>query len=120
MRSLSLQLVKKFSYCYETRKYISVRKSWSVERGESIHNVTSYFFNGHFNIMGEERKVYRVLVENPEGKRPLGRPRHRWDENGFYGDWLGGMEWIQLAHSRGRWRDLVNTVMKFRVLAPRS
>jgi hypothetical protein len=71
MRSLSLQLVKKFSYCYETRKFISVRKSWSVERGESIHNVTSYLFNSHFNIMGEERKVYRVLVKTPKERDHL-------------------------------------------------
>jgi hypothetical protein len=54
--------------------------------------------------MGEDRKVYRVLVKKPEGKRPLGRPRRRWD--GIIMDlreigW-GSVEWIQLAQDRGR------------------
>jgi hypothetical protein len=44
---------------------------------------------GHVARMGEERKVYKVLMGKPEGKRPLGSPRHRWDQNGSYGDWLG-------------------------------
>jgi hypothetical protein len=39
--------------------------------------------------MGEERKMYRDLVGKSEGKRPLERPRHRWDQNGSYGEWLG-------------------------------
>jgi len=69
-----------------------------------------------------ERKVYKVLVGKPEGKRPLGRPRRRWD--GIRMDlreigW-GSVEWIQLAQDRDRWRALVNTVMNLRVLAPRS
>jgi hypothetical protein len=72
--------------------------------------------------MGEERKVYRVLVGKSEGKRPLGRPRVRW-ENGIRMDlkeigwWI---EWIQLARDGSRWWSLVNTVMNLRVLAPRS
>jgi hypothetical protein len=73
--------------------------------------------------MREKRKVYRVLGGKPEGKRPLGRPRSRWE----YGtrkylmeiNWVG-VEWIQLAQDRDRWRALVNTVMNLRVLAPRS
>jgi hypothetical protein len=69
-----------------------------------------------------ERKVYEVLMGKPEGKRPLGRPRRRW-ENGIRMDlrkigW-GSVEWIQLAQDRDRWRALVNTVMKLWVLAPR-
>jgi hypothetical protein len=64
--------------------------------------------------MREERKMYRVLVEKPEGKKPVGRPRGRW-ENGW-----GSVEWIQLDQDRSRWRSLVNTVMNLRVLAPRS
>jgi hypothetical protein len=67
--------------------------------------------------------VYNVLVRNPEGKRPLGRPRRR-GEDGIRMD-LGkicwrGVEWIQLARDRYRWRTLVNTVMNLRVLVPRS
>jgi hypothetical protein len=73
--------------------------------------------------MGEGRNVYRVLVGKPEGKRPLGRPRRRW-EDGTKMDlreigW-GGVEWIHLAQDRNRWRALVNAVMNLRVLAPRS
>jgi hypothetical protein len=73
--------------------------------------------------MGEERKVYRVLVGKPEGKRPLGRPRRR-RENGIKMDlreigW-GSVEWIQLAQGRGRCRALVNNVMNLRALAPRN
>jgi hypothetical protein len=73
--------------------------------------------------MGEERNVYRVLMGKPEEKRPLERPRRRWEvgirmdvkEN----DW-GSVNWIQLTQDRDRWRALVNTVMNLRVLAPRS
>ena len=68
--------------------------------------------------MGERRGVYRILVGKPEGKRPLGRPRHRWEDNikmnlqevGF-----GGMNWIDLAQVRDRWQALVNVVMNIRV-----
>jgi hypothetical protein len=71
--------------------------------------------------MGEERNVYRVLIGKSEGKRPLGRPRHRW-EVGIRMDlreigW-GSVDWIQLAQDRDRWQALVNTVMNLRVLAP--
>jgi hypothetical protein len=73
--------------------------------------------------MGEERNVYRVLMGKPEGKRPLVRPRRRW-EDGIRMDlreigW-GSVDWIQLAQDTDRWRAVVNTVMNLRVLAPRS
>jgi hypothetical protein len=72
---------------------------------------------------GEERNVYRVLMGKPEGQRPLGRPRRRW-EDGIIMDlkdtgW-GSVDWIQLAQDRDRWLAVVNTVMNLRVLAPRS
>jgi hypothetical protein len=72
--------------------------------------------------MREESKVYKVLVGKPKGKRPLERPRRRWEDGirmdlrGI--DW-GSVYWIQLAQDRGRWRAFVNTVMNLRVLAPR-
>jgi hypothetical protein len=73
--------------------------------------------------MGEEREVYKVLVGKPKGKRPLGRPRHRW-EDGIRMDLreigLGCVDWIRLSHDRDRWRVVVSVVMNLRVLAPRS
>jgi hypothetical protein len=62
--------------------------------------------------MGEERGVYRVLAGKPEGKRPLGRHRRRWD---FQELEFGGMDWIGLAQGRDRWRVIVNAVMNLRV-----
>jgi hypothetical protein len=73
--------------------------------------------------MGEERKVYKVLVGKPAGKRPLGRPRRRW-EDGIKMDLreigLGDVDWIRLAQDRDRWWAVVSAVMNLRVLAPRS
>jgi hypothetical protein len=70
-----------------------------------------------------ERRVYKVLVGKPEGKRSLGKPRRRW-EDGVRMDLreigLGGMGWIRLAQDRDRWWAVVSAVMNLRVLAPRS
>jgi hypothetical protein len=68
---------------------------------------------GHVARVGEGRGVYRILVGRPEGKRPLGRPRRRWEnsikldlrEIGIY-----GAKWIQLAQDRVQWRAFVYTV----------
>ena len=73
---------------------------------------------GHVACMGEEREVYRVLVGKPEGKRPLGRRRHRWvdiirmdlQEVG-----CGYMDWIGLAQDRDRWRTLVSAIINLRI-----
>jgi hypothetical protein len=73
---------------------------------------------GHVARMGEKRNAYRLLVEKPEVKRPLGRPRHTCVDNiktdlGEFG-W-DGMNWIGLVHDRDKWRALVNAVMNLRV-----
>jgi hypothetical protein len=68
--------------------------------------------------MREKRITYRILVGKPEGKRPLGRPRHRWMDNikmDFDEIELGGMDWIDLVEDKDHWRALVNTVMNLRV-----
>jgi hypothetical protein len=68
--------------------------------------------------MGEKRNTCKVLVGKPEGKRPLGRPRRKWEDNTRMDHreigW-GGMDWIDLAQNRDQWRAVVNTVMNLRV-----
>jgi hypothetical protein len=65
-----------------------------------------------------ENKACRILVGKPEGKRPLGRPRRRWEDNSKMDlteiGW-DGMDWIDVAQDRDQWRALVNTVMNLRV-----
>jgi len=68
--------------------------------------------------MGERKGVYRVLVGKPEGKRPLGRPRCRWEDNikmDLQEVGCEGTDWISLAQDRYRWQALVNALMNFRV-----
>jgi hypothetical protein len=73
---------------------------------------------GHIARLGRKRNAYRILVGKPEGWRPLGRPRQRWNENieidireiGYV-----GIDWIHLVQDRDQWRALVKTAMNFRV-----
>jgi hypothetical protein len=67
---------------------------------------------------GEGRGVYRVLVERPEGKRPLGRPVRRWEDNiklDLKEIGIDGVNWIQMAQNRVQWLAFVHTMMKLRV-----
>jgi len=68
--------------------------------------------------MGERGGVHRVLVGKPEGKRPLGRPRRRWEDNikkDLEEVGCGCMKWMKLAQDWDRWQALVNALMNFRV-----
>jgi hypothetical protein len=69
--------------------------------------------------MGENRKAYRILVGNPEEKRPLGRPGHRWVDNikmDLREIGWGIMDWIALAQNRDQWRAFMNTILNLHLL----
>jgi hypothetical protein len=73
---------------------------------------------GACSAYGGDGGVYRVLVGKPKGKRPLGRPRRRWEDNirmDFQEVGCGGVDWIGLAQDRDRWQAIVNAVMNLRV-----
>ena len=96
-----------------------------VGRGSTIGIMIWYVFNcrrmrwaGHVSRMGEDRGVHRVLVGKPEGKKPLGRPRRRWEDNikmDLQEVGGGSGDWMELAQDRDRWRALVGTTRDFRV-----
>jgi hypothetical protein len=110
-----------------------VTGEWTELHSEELHNLypspdiirqvksRQMRWTGHVASIGKERKLYKVLVGKPEGKRPLGRPRRRWEDGvgmdlreiGF-----GGVDWIRLAQDRDEWRAVVSVVMNLRVLAP--
>jgi len=73
---------------------------------------------GHIAHIGERGGIYKVLLGKPEGKRPLGRPRLRWEDNikmDLQEVGCGGVDWIELAQDTDRWWELVNAVMNLRV-----
>jgi hypothetical protein len=107
-----------------------VTGDWRKLHNEELHNLHSspniirmmksrrMRWAGHVARIGETRNAYRRLVEKPEGKRPLGRPRRRWVDNIKMNlrevEW-DGVDWIELAQDMDQWRALVNTVMNLRV-----
>ena len=104
----------------------SVTREWRKLHNEEINDLYSspnivrmmksrkIRWAGNVTRMEEKRGVYRILVGKPEGKRPLGRPRRKWEDNitmDLEEVVCGGMDWIELAQYRDRWRALVNAVM---------
>jgi transcription termination factor 2 len=85
---------------------------------ESMIKARRMRWAGHVARMGEVRGAYNILVGWPEGRRPLGRPRHRWQDNKKMdlGEIeFGDVDWINLAQDRDRWRAVVSMVMNVQV-----
>jgi hypothetical protein len=104
--------------------------SWRKLHNDELHNPYSSLniarviksrrmrLAGHVTWMEEGRGVYRVLVGRPEGKRPLERPRHRWEDNikmCLMEIWISGVNWIHMAQDRFQWWDFVSMVMNLQV-----
>jgi hypothetical protein len=102
----------------ETRKYLA-QKLGSTNNIHKLNNNNKEFIIIYpSSNVGEKRNAYRILVGNPEGKRPLGRPRRRWLDNikmNLREIGWDGMDWIDLTQDRDLWRALVNAVMNLRV-----
>jgi hypothetical protein len=90
----------------------------SLYSSPNIVRVIKSRWAGHVARMGEGRAVYRVLAGRPERKRPLERPRRRWEDNikmDFREMGIDEANWIRLAEDRARWRAFVNMIMNLRV-----
>ena len=97
---------EELNYLYSSPNIMQVIKSRRMRWAE------------HVARMEEGRGVHKVLVGKPEGKRPLGRPRRKWEDNikvDLQEVGCGGMGWIELAQDGDNWRALVSAVMNLRV-----
>jgi hypothetical protein len=107
-----------------------VTEEWRKLHNEELHDLYSsptilwlktlrrMRWVGHVGRMGEGRDVYGILVGKPEGKKPLGRPRHRWKNNikmDLQETECGDIDWIELAQDRDSWRAVVKAEMNLRV-----
>ena len=111
---------KRDEVTWEWRKlhYEELRDLYSLPNIVRVVKSRRMRWVGHVARMEEGRGVHRVLAGKPEGKRPLGRPRLRWEDNIKMDlqEVGGGGDWMELAQDRDRWRALVNKVLNFRVL----
>jgi hypothetical protein len=109
---------------------LDLKGSWRKFHNDELHSLYSSLnmdvviksktmkWAGHVARMREGRGIYRVLVGRPEGKRPLGRPRRRWEDNikmDLRKTGIDEANWIRLAQDRFQWLAFVNTVMNLRV-----
>jgi len=107
-----------------------VTQEWRKLRNEKLNDLFSspnvvrvirsrrMGWHGHVARVGKSRGLYRILVGKPEGKRALGRPRSRWEDNtkiDLKEVTCGGMDWIDMAQNRDGWRALVNAVINLQV-----
>jgi hypothetical protein len=98
-----------------------VTGGWRKLHNEEMHGLyssPSIIRVMHVARMGEVRGAYNILVGRPEGRRPLGKPRRRSEDNikmDLREIWFEDVDWINLAQNRDRWRTLVNTAMNLRV-----
>jgi hypothetical protein len=89
-----------------------------ITKYHSGYQIKKNEVGGACSTLGEGRGGYRILVGRTEGRRPLGRPRLRWEDDikmDLKEVGLGGMDWIAVAPDRDMWRELVNTIMNLRV-----